>query len=48
MIRIDSKSLRAQEISKALKDFTLIVDFELPYEKELVHLNLAEKDLLHS
>jgi alpha-mannosidase len=35
MIRIDSKSLRAQEISKALKDFTLIVDFELPYEKRI-------------
>lgn len=35
LISINSKSLRAQEIFKALCDFTLIVDFEQPYEKRV-------------
>lgn len=35
LISIDSKSLRAQQLSKALRDFTLIVDFEQPYQKRV-------------
>ena len=35
LISIDKKSLRAQEIYKALCDFTLIVDYEQPYEKRV-------------
>lgn len=35
LISINSKSLRAQELFKALCDFTLIVDFEQPYEKRV-------------
>lgn len=32
---INENSLRAMEIDKGLKDFTLIVDFELPYEERI-------------
>ena len=43
LISIDSKSLRAQELSKALRDFTLIVDFEQPYEKRVQSFRLCRE-----
>jgi len=45
LISIDEKSLRAQEISKALRDFTLIVDFEQGYEERVNSFIEARKRL---
>lgn len=45
LISIDKKSLRAQEIYKALCEFTLIVDFEQPYEKRVQGFKLCRKKL---
>ncbi|MDI9482696.1 MAG: glycoside hydrolase family 38 C-terminal domain-containing protein [Bacillota bacterium] len=45
LISIDEKSLRAQEISKALRDFTLMVDFEQGYDDRVNSFIEARKRL---
>lgn len=42
---IDGNSLRACELDEALKEFTNIVDFELPYEKRIKTFTAARKRL---
>ncbi len=42
---LDEKSLRAQKVAKALKNFTLTADFELPEDELLQSLRAADKYL---
>lgn len=42
---IDQNSLRVAEIDRALMDFTLIVDYELPYEDRFETFKIARKRL---
>ena len=42
---IDPNSLRVAEIDQALRDFTVIVDFELPYEERLTTFRAGRERL---
>ena len=45
LISISDRSLRAQEIAKGLRDFTLIVDFEQPYRERVESFRRARERL---
>ena len=45
LICINEKSLRAQEIAKGLRDFTLIVDFEQPYQERVASFKKGRERL---
>ncbi|NLE99418.1 MAG: alpha-mannosidase [Anaerolineales bacterium] len=42
---LDPLSLRVQEIDQALRDFTVIVDFELPYDEMMATMQAARERL---